>query len=73
MSLVTGIDAKILYQGSCGACYAFSAVGAIEGAQALAHETLAPLSEQNIIDCSGKGLPNMVIIYFGTNPLWPHN
>ena len=58
MSLV--IDAEILYQGSCGACYAFSAVGAIEGAQALAHETLVPLSEQNIIDCSGKGLPNVV-------------
>ena len=43
-------------QGSCGACYAFSAVGAIEGAQALAHEILVPLSEQNIVDCSGKGL-----------------
>ena len=42
------------FQGQCGASYAFSAVGALEGAWALAYGNLVTLSEQNIIDCSGK-------------------
>ena len=41
-------------QGQCGASYAFSAVGALEGAWALAFGKLVTLSEQNIIDCSGE-------------------
>ena len=41
-------------QGQCGASYAFSAIGALEGAWALAHGKLTLLSEQNIIDCSGE-------------------
>ena len=41
-------------QGDCGASYAFSAIGAIEGAYALAHGKQVALSEQNIVDCSGK-------------------
>ena len=41
-------------KGQCGASYAFSAVGALEGAWALAHGKLTLLSEQNIIDCSGE-------------------
>ena len=45
-------------QGQCAACYAFSAVGALEGAYALAHDELVTLSEQNIIDCSGE--PHMI-------------
>lgn len=45
-------------QGSCGSCYAFSAVGALEGAHALAHDELVRLSEQNVIDCSGRSLKN---------------
>ena len=47
---VTGVKS----QGDCGASYAFSAVGALEGAVALARGKLTTLSEQNIIDCSGK-------------------
>lgn len=43
-----------LTQGNCGSSYAFSAVGALEGAWALAFGKLVCLSEQNIIDCSGK-------------------
>ena len=43
----------VLTQDQCGASYAFSAMGALEGAWALAHEDLNELSEQNIIDCSG--------------------
>ena len=40
-------------QGQCGASYAFSAIGALEGALALANGKMTTLSEQNIIDCSG--------------------
>ena len=43
----------LILQGQCGASYAFSAVGALEGAWSLAHGKLTLLSEQNIIDCSG--------------------
>lgn len=42
------------FQGDCGASYAFSVVGALEGASSLAHGKLVSLSEQNIIDCSGS-------------------
>jgi len=38
-------------QGNCGSCYAFSSVGAIEGAHFIANKKLVSLSEQQIIDC----------------------
>ena len=41
-------------QGSCASCYAFSAIGALESASAQAKNKLVELSEQNIVDCSGK-------------------
>jgi hypothetical protein len=36
----------------CGCSYAFAAVGALEGAAALAKDTIVELSEQNVVDCS---------------------
>lgn len=39
-------------QAQCGGCYAFSAVGAMEGAVSLALDRLVSLSEQNVLDCS---------------------
>ena len=43
-------------QGGCGACYAFAAVGAIEGAVALhgsnQRQKVVPLSVQQVVDCS---------------------
>lgn len=39
-------------QDQCGASYAFSSMGALEGAAALACDQYISLSEQNIIDCS---------------------
>lgn len=41
-------------QGQCGSCYAFSAVGSMEGAHWKKTSTLVSLSESQIVDCSAK-------------------
>ncbi|CAO3653576.1 unnamed protein product [Cunninghamella echinulata] len=49
------ISMRVKNQGSCGSQYAFSAIGAVEGALAIKYNQSYDLSEQHLVDCGGKG------------------
>ncbi|OHS93105.1 Digestive cysteine proteinase 1 [Tritrichomonas foetus] len=47
-----GVVNKIKDQGSCGSCWAFSAIATAESSYAHKYGTLYSLSEQNLVDCT---------------------
>jgi len=61
----SGAVTPVKNQAQCGACWAFSATGAMESASFIAGKGLPSLSEQQLIDCSGA------FGNYGCNGGWP--
>ncbi len=53
--VTAGAVGPVKNQNGCGACWSFTATGAVEGAVFLATGVLSNFSEQNLIDCADGG------------------
>jgi len=53
-----GVVTPVKNQGSCGSCWAFSTIGAVESVAAIKTGKLQTASEQQLVDCAG-GFKNM--------------
>ncbi|XP_047990564.1 procathepsin L-like [Leguminivora glycinivorella] len=53
-----GVVTDVKDQKQCGACWAFSAIGALESQMAIKTQRLVSLSEQNLIDCCTSNYGN---------------
>ncbi len=60
-------------QGNCGSCWAFAAIGSLEGRYAIRYNSIQTFSEQQMVDCSTVnygcqgGWPSRALQYTRTN------